>query len=872
MRIRNVFAVVSLLGPAGAIGAQGTSPAGCDAVAPMSPGARPAPLRALGVSVAVLDSGALTSLAGRTLSEALAARVPGVSVLRSSGVAGTGSRVYMRGQSGILRTQQPLLFIDGIRVNGELHSLGLATGGQSPSRLDDVPLDRIACVHVLRGPAATAEYGTDAAGGVIHVTTRDAAQDSARLATYVESGATADAGDYPANFGSTTGCSRARAALGLCVAGTPRSWSPIRADSPFRRGPLAQLGARWTMVASERVSAAISGSGAINDGALRNNDHRRYALGGSAAFAPDSSVSVQARLWAFGGSTQLPYVGSLSLSVLNSAMLGNSIDDPVLRGYRLFPRDLLQLFAIDQNTRRLGGVVNAAWTPIRWLAASALVGREDSRVDDDTDAPNVRLLSNGDILVDPTPTVSWARNRTQRSTATVTIAGTYGPAGFRATTSLAGHYFAATSRVESRSFLVGREETPLFASWRRWDGDARGVSVRQSLAWRDRRFIEAGVRHDRLDYVVPLRDPTFAFVNAAWDVGAESFFPRNGVFSSLRLRAAYGEGGDQRPYEAAVEVLFSVPPGTPDDSGEPRVERSEETEGGLDLGLFSDRVRIAATGFSKRTFDALHVVPLPPGIGTPPSTVRGTASWRTRGVEVSARGELIDRASLRASIGLTYTSLRNEVTSLGGSPPLVTTTSRIMPGYPLGGFWARPYTFADANGDGVIVPVEVTASAEARYMGSPVPTRELGVLPTVGIGRAVTIAALFDHRGGFRRYNQTGSIRCSTVCAALYDDASLAEQARSVGRADALGGWIEDASFVRLREVSVVWTLPASFGRRLGARSAAVTLAGRNLATWTSYSGLDPEGSLDGQSGAEAPDFFTLPLSRTFAVRLDARW
>src|SRR4030095_2345170 len=147
-----------------------------------------ASLGAVGASVAVLDSTALAPFFTRTLSEALTARLPGVSVMRSNGVAGTGSRIWLRGPSGVVTPRQPLLYIDGIRGDGELKSIPLNAGGRAPSRLDDVPVDDVACVYVLRGPATVARYGTDAAGGVIYVVSRQTVSDSSALRAYSGSG------------------------------------------------------------------------------------------------------------------------------------------------------------------------------------------------------------------------------------------------------------------------------------------------------------------------------------------------------------------------------------------------------------------------------------------------------------------------------------------------------------------------------------------------------------------------------------------------------------------------------------------------------------------------------------------------------------
>ena len=89
---------------------------------------------------------------------------------------------------------------------------------------------------------------------------------------------------------------------------------------------------------------------------------------------------------------------------------------------------------------------------------------------------------------------------------------------------------------------------------------------------------------------------------------------------------------------------------------------------------------------------------------------------------------------------------------------------------------------------------------------------------------------------------------------------------------DAERAWFEDGDFVRLREVAVSWSVPASLGRRVGARTATVSLVGRNLAMWTDYSGLDPEVSWYGQANQLQQDLFTLPLARMVSLRLDVRW
>jgi hypothetical protein len=253
--------------------------------------------------------------------------------------------------------------------------------------------------------------------------------------------------------------------------------------------------------------------------------------------------------------------------------------------------------------------------------------------------------------------------------------------------------------------------------------------------------------------------------------------------------------------------------------------------------------------------------------------VTNSASWENRGLEVGARARLADGDAVRADVALSFTSLRNEVLDMGDTPPIVGTNYQIARGYPLYGAWGRPFSVVDQNGDGVIVPAEVVAENTSRFLGSPVPTRELGVAPSIVFGRALTVAALIDYRGGFRAVNSAGRLRCNGTCAELYlPGVSASAQARAVDPSDAAAAWIEDASFVRLRELALSWALPASLGRVVGARSASLGVAARNLWTSTDYTGLDPEVSTTGQTRIDQQELFTLPLPRVVSLRLDLRW
>src|SRR5215203_1344679 len=125
------------------------------------------PARATGGSRAVIDSIDVQRSSATTLSELLQARAASVGVLMSGGTLTDGGRVLIRGPSTITTAGAPLLIVDGMRMAERQDD---STG--TSSRLDDIALDDIARVEVLRGPAAAALFGGGATSGVIVVTTK----------------------------------------------------------------------------------------------------------------------------------------------------------------------------------------------------------------------------------------------------------------------------------------------------------------------------------------------------------------------------------------------------------------------------------------------------------------------------------------------------------------------------------------------------------------------------------------------------------------------------------------------------------------------------------------------------------------------------
>jgi len=175
-----------------------------------------------------------------TLTELLTGRVPGLEVLASSGTFGTGSRILMRGAASFLATSAPQIYVDGIRADDEAATLLVPVGGQTTSRVDDIDVEPIATIAILPGPAATALYGTDAANGVLLITTKQGVSGRSRLRAFSSQGGPHSA-RFPGNFRAVDSagarCLAADVASGRCrlLSGNVLA---APASSPFRHGYL----------------------------------------------------------------------------------------------------------------------------------------------------------------------------------------------------------------------------------------------------------------------------------------------------------------------------------------------------------------------------------------------------------------------------------------------------------------------------------------------------------------------------------------------------------------------------------------------------------------------------------------------------------
>src|SRR6266571_298531 len=829
----------------------------------------------LGAAVTVLDVDSLLRESPvHTLTELLTGRVPGLEVLASSGTLGTGSRILLRGAASFFATSAPQIYVDGIRADDEAATLLVPVGGQTTSRVDDIDVERIATIAILPGPAATALYGTDAANGVLLITTKRGVPGRSRVRACRENRGAAQPLDFPGNFravdSSGARCFAADVASGRCrlLSGNVLA---APASSPFRNGYLRQYGVsasggstskRYSVAAQwdgfggvyglpGGEQARLATTGGLRADVLNPNYQQRTDLRGSGQLVSGDRADLTVNAGYFASNLRLPSNDN-GPGILSSGLLGG---DSTRGGWGTFlPGELFQV-TTSQHVERVNGSLAAAWRPVAQLNVRAVAGldhtdQQDGQVQRPGEGPNGSLgLSS----------VEQGRRRGSRSTGTVTATGMFevSPALSMRTTAEV-HYFKNSVDLFDSTALVFGNLISIRQGRLRAVTSTFGLVLQQQVAWRDRLFVTAGLRRDATTRF-HVDDPAAVYpsLGVSWrgPVAAGDF-----PLTSWRLRAAYGAAGRE-----AVLVGH-------------RPERSRELEAGADAELLKGRVTFSGTIYRKRTSNVVAAVFVLPGTPGGGFDVFDAAAVTNKGIELSLAASLVERPDVAWSVGLSAWGNRNRVAMSGLVSTVVFTGGGGLlqiaeSGLPLGSYAGNPILgYADANGDGLVSPNEVDVAAGRGFLGTPFPTQGASLSSALTLRRRFRIAGLLEYRGGNSQLNGTEETRCIWgSCRASSDPSTpLADQVPlAAWQAGTPAGWVESASFLKLREISVAITAPATWAGHLGAAGMTFTLAGRNLLTLTSYKGLDPEVNAHGTEGAVFEDLFTQPLPRYWTARLD---
>ncbi len=812
------------------------------------------PFPTAGATAFVIDSAQIAASSARTLSELLLARVPGLSVRFRGGTEGDGADVTARGMVSPY-SRGPMLLVDGVLADG---SQSLPVPGTSVvlSRLDDLTPADVQRVEVLLGPAASALYGPGAAAGVILVTTRHGGAGPLRLEASAGGGLAQMAARFPANYemagvssvdGTPQPCNL-HFTQG-CEPTTLHHWNPLEQASPFRLGRAAtgHAALSGTVAGTRLYAAALSGwtNGVTNDDwesrvGLRASVDRtlpgHLTVSAHASYA-ERRLSAPAR----GG-------GEAPDNVIARGLMGTAYDDST-HGYYPLP-SYLEVSPAAPALFRTTSALHLQWKPTDWLTVDALGGQDRAR---ESAMRHNWSSAPGDVAMS-------FEARSDRWTSGSLHAGAEARYGVGRDLSLRTRVAYDDERIRMLDRDSTARQTSNAASWSRWRSElhvrTQQASVQQHVSWRQTAGVDAGARW----WVARGMSAPFGRTGSR-NVGVWWQLPPIARRVGVRLRAAAGLApvvfrSPQDPYMPGYDTCMEKPNGCPGWGVRPR---EGEREAGVDV-TFGERARVQLTYFRDQARDAVVSIVQLPGYPITPMF----ADIQNRGVEATATAHWLDGERLAWQTTLTLSTLRNRVTRF---------TSSTLVGYPLQGNYNVGYTWADANGDGLIQPNEVQRGPTRSYVGPTAPTLEMGLGNTLRLPGHFALHALLDYRAGQVRDDGTARLRCEihpVRCRELQDPGvPIDEQAHWMAVAEAISEPIEPASFLRLREAALEWTAPEHAARALGASRFSVRLVGLNLATWTRYPGLDPEVGPDSLDGTLAPvEYFTEPIPRSILLEI----
>jgi hypothetical protein len=380
-------------------------------------------------------------------------------------------------------------------------------------------------------------------------------------------------------------------------------------------------------------------------------------------------------------------------------------------------------------------------------------------------------------------------------------------------------------------------------------------------------------------------------VSASWIVNEEPFW-HVGFVNSLKLRAAYGESGRAPFAYSALRAYLPVQgPGgtnafTAGSFGNPNLkpERGKEFETGFESDLWT-RLHIDFTYYNKHTTNEIVAQTIAPSLGFTGTQFQNLGQVNNHGIELQANLQVFRRQNFSWDVSGNFATAKNKIISLGGVPSLITTFGQSnQVGFPIQSYFSKKVLSATIDGTSGAASDVLCDNGQGQgvscdaapfvFIGTPTPTSFGSIGNTFTLFKKLRLYALVDWKHGNRLLNDTELLRCDGLigiglCDVNYRPSRYSPQyvaessvAAYVGQAQDL--FMQDASFIKLREVSATYTLPD----RLipGFRSASFTIAARELALWTKYGGADPEVNLF-NTGLTAGDQAVMPpLSRIVAT------
>ena len=853
----------------------------------------------------------------KTIGELLQSRAPSVAINSNSGVVGSAKTIRIRGASSVNLSNQPLLFVDGVRIN-EGHINGNVQG-QAYDRMNDLNPDEIESIEVVKGPAAATLYGADASAGVIQIITKKGRPGANRFVQTVrlESGRSNQDYDPPDNWGNCTAALVAPTSLNpLCrgkAVGTLVNDDPLLRNSVFRRGEDFTVG--WSARGGGQNYGYVLSLGREGaKGTLPNSGQNRYNVRSNFNYVPDSRLTIDAGIGLVQNRTQLPNLDNSVSGWVAGGMLGSPLtrtDSPAnsADGWFGFNRHYNALAAINNQllTLRTTPTMTASFTQKPWFTHRITVGADIAN-----DKQAEFYPRNDSAQYTPANYNTGRKTQAARTAERYSldylgnIRRTYGGDKWEGNLSFGAQVISTRNSLtnsEGLGFVTNTNNSIRSAATTTGGSEYTeqkqiGYLSQLQVGYQNRLFVQAAVRVDKNSAFGTNAD---AFVlpkfGATWTLSEEPFYePFAKYVNTLRVRASWGTTGRSPAPGAALTTLIAAPynitgatvaganPGNPGNA-DLKPERGTEFEAGFDASFWKERVNAELTYFDKKTTDLIIARPIAPSLGFNTNPLANIGEVINRGWELALNVTALQLDKFGWDWRGSLSTLHNELTDLGGVAPFtIGSRTRAMKGQQLGVYVTkRIQSINEATG-------VVTVSDTLEPAGNLYPTLEWSLSNSFTIMKDLRITALVDSKQDFTVDNlrdwYTETLLIHSRRRLDPNLLSKRERLRRYGNetpgkpsfvtvnglsattSDVFEAYLQPGDFVRFRELSATYTIPKKFLNRVRVQNASVSFAMQNLALWTKYEGPDPE--VIAQNGNfDRQDFFSLPAPKRGLVRLD---
>lgn len=839
------------------------------------------------------------------VNQLLAGKIPGVSIAPSSGNIGGSTRFRVRSGGGLRGNGEPVMYLDGARVINT--DLGFFTaGGQASSSLFDINPESITSVEVLKGPASAALYGTGGSNGVMMFSTRGGV------------GASGEA--IAVQYRGSVGYNEPQSEYTRDELLTYQDANSIFHKGYFNQHSLTLAGA------TSQFNYDINLSSRVDNGIINNNHAERQGVKTSFEVQPVANMTLRLTGRYAGVELNRPANDNYLLGYLGNVLLfGPSVDSTgkeVSNSFFFASKGAMDSIQNRTRNHRFIGSAEATYQPMDGLELRGVIGFDALDGSDDELFPPTSSYSRVGIRQGKRSVYNRSRtNMNIDASAGYSYSVTDGLAansivGMQLFRSMLRTFFITKEGLSS-NLLTAVDGATEFKDGAETQGEAReaGLFFQQEFSLDNIYSLSFGVRNDfASSYGTDAPSIFYPRVSGAVRLDKLDLLPSQ--FNFAKFRVGYGQSGQLPEGDDGVlrrwgkiESGFGIGADIAA-IGNTKIEpeRVQEFEVGLEFEI-SDAYGLDFTYFLQSATSSIIGFQNAPSTGQTanaiPTNVGAIDGW---GFEAQAYATLLRTTDFGLEVNLNWTFADNEVTDLGGAPPLFGNANVIEVGLPRNAFYLPTVLGAEFDSAGVLVGTRYKLDSNGlpmlEYKGRPDPTHSgsfsltfdflsyfrIYGLAEWGLGNSIfnqtnqfANTALSDGPNSLERRrlevqlgqvppNAYGDIGVTPLTPNTPEYVAAAERFVRTGTLDDdRGNWVEEADYFRVREISVAFdasSLVADFSDN-NIKQASLAFSVRNVALFTKYSGKEVDLNNSGTTGIEqATDFLTLQSPRTLTMSL----